>query len=54
MFKLLITGAIIYFIYRFYIAPPSIEQQGPTIRNKDQSSGKRDNEDDYIDYEEVD
>ncbi len=54
MFKLLITGAIIYFIYRFYIAPPSIERPGPTIRNRGQSSGRRDNEDDYIDYEEVD
>ncbi|GJM35815.1 MAG: hypothetical protein DHS20C18_48160 [Saprospiraceae bacterium] len=54
MFKLLITGAIIYFIYRFFIAPPSIEQPGPTFQDQNKTSGKQDNEEDYIDYEEVD
>ena len=55
MFKLLITGALVYFIYRFFIAPPAIDRGGsdPTINHHGkQNSGNY--EDEYIDYEEVD
>jgi len=49
MLKLLITGFLVYFVYRYFIAPPAIDNN-PTSR-KDK---RDDNDDDYIDYEEVD
>ncbi|MCI5080373.1 MAG: hypothetical protein MRY78_01705 [Saprospiraceae bacterium] len=60
MLKLLILGGIIYFIYRFYIAPPSIgkgKQQGKVKQDarNDKAHEQHDDDDgEYIDYEEVD
>ncbi len=56
MLKLLITGALVYFIYRFFIAPPAIDEgEESSIRHddghKDTSAGHGD---EYIDYEEID
>ena len=51
MFKLLITGALVYFVYRFFIAPPAIDQeQGENPHNRTENK----HDDEYIDYEEVD
>lgn len=57
MLKLLITGALIYFVYRFFIAPPSIDGSEPhsdshVDQGHQQESSSHDDE--YIDYEEVD
>jgi hypothetical protein len=56
MVKLLITIAVIYFAYRFFIAPPAISNRGPGPKKpvrrsrlvKKRASGE------YVDYEEVD
>ena len=55
MLKLLITGFLIYFVYRFFIAPVMLgtnDEDTPTVRGKE--SQKKAKDDDYIDYEEVD
>jgi hypothetical protein len=49
MLKLLITGFLIYFVYRYFIAPPAIDDQSASRKDK-----QDDTDDDYIDYEEVD
>ena len=61
MFKFLITGLLVYCVYKFMYqpslkeGPPSRENgytQEPDTRNT--SKNPRVNEEDYIDYEEVD
>ncbi len=52
MFKLLLTGLIIYFIYRFFIKPIALNQ-APDYKNITDTNSQ-DGEDEYIDYEEVD
>jgi hypothetical protein len=54
MIKLLITAGLVYFIYRYFIAPtnavappPSQEKVDPAPRN-DVDDGE------YVDYEEID
>ena len=55
MLKLLITGALIYFVYRFFIAPPAIGNQDAFSDQQQQNQSKQPSHDDeYIDYEEVD
>ena len=55
MLKLLITGALIYFIYRFFIAPPALDRRDdPSIRQEGkQPDAEPGHDDEYIDYEEV-
>ena len=55
MFKLLITGALVYFIYRFFIAPPAIDQEQGREQAGEQPRTRETPIDDeeYIDYEEV-
>ncbi|MEL7222701.1 MAG: hypothetical protein AAGJ93_15375 [Bacteroidota bacterium] len=52
MIKLLITGTLVYFIYRFFIAPPAIDEEPRSSSNQPPQENKHDDE--YIDYEEVD
>ncbi len=53
MFKLLFIGGLIYYAYRFLISPPELddhyEEDGSLRHNK-----RPDNEEDYVDYEEID
>jgi hypothetical protein len=55
MIKLIITAGLVYFIYRFFIAPtnavgppPSREKVDPAPRKDNDADGE------YVDYEEVD
>ena len=52
MLKLLLTGLIIYFIYRFFIKPVALNQ-APDHKNIPDTN-THDVEGEYIDYEEVD
>ncbi|WP_170110389.1 hypothetical protein [Flavilitoribacter nigricans] len=58
MLKLLITAAIIYGIYRFFIAPPPALNRRPhqdELNNRATTDRKTTDEDgEYVDYEEVD
>lgn len=58
MLKLLITAAIIYGIYRFFIAPPpALNRRPPQDELKNRASTERnatDEDGEYVDYEEVD
>jgi hypothetical protein len=58
MIKFLITIAIIYGIYRFFIAPPPALDRRPhqdELRNRAGTDQKKTDEDgEYVDYEEVD
>ena len=56
MFKFLFTGILVYFIYRFFIAPPALDEDRSTSNDKgqDPEAKKSSHEDEYIDYEEVD
>ena len=55
MLKFLITGALIYFVYRFFIAPPAIGNQDAFSDHQSHNKAKQSSHDDeYIDYEEVD
>ncbi len=57
MLKLLLTGLIVYVLYRYFFGANSLNSgqrdEDQKIHHRDSSaSGK--NDDDYIDYEEVD
>jgi len=55
MLKLLITTALVYFVYRFFIAPPAIDQeQTKTTDTRQEQESSKNHDDEYIDYEEVD
>ncbi|MEZ4984463.1 MAG: hypothetical protein R2795_05405 [Saprospiraceae bacterium] len=56
MFKMLFTGLLIYFIYRFFIAPPAIGNREDHFDDTPPKTGTKPSpsDDDYIDYEEVD
>lgn len=63
MLKLLITGALIYFVYRFFIAQPAIgdsmsdnhaRQDHNQQQQQQQQQQQSTHDDEYIDYEEVD
>ena len=57
MLKLLITGIIVYFLYkRFFGLPESTKEKDSFLKNKpDQPDRQSDNDDsEYIDYEEID
>ena len=58
MLKLLITAAIIYGIYRFFIAPPPALNRRPhqdELDNRAKPERKSTDDDgEYVDYEEVD
>ena len=58
LLKWLITGFIIYFLYkRFFALPPPREENNRTFIRSNQSRPTKDQgqeEDEYIDYEEVD
>lgn len=58
MFKLFFTGLLLYLAYRFFIASPSsaIDKTGKSddaINGPSRGSDKKDNDDDYVDYEEL-
>ena len=55
MLKLLITGALVYFIYRFFIAPPAIDREQEREQPREQPRTRETpiDDDEYIDYEEV-
>lgn len=53
MIKFILTGLLVYFVYRFFIAPPVIDQHHPNDGNSNQQN-RNNTEDEYIDYEEVD
>lgn len=55
MIKFLITGLIIYGIYRFFIAPPVLDERSGSSEDVHTSSPKRGDgkADEYVDYEEV-
>ena len=58
MLKLLITGFLIYFVYRYFIAPPALDnssRRDPIDSDPHWTKSSDDTDDgDYIDYEEVD
>jgi hypothetical protein len=55
MLKFILTGLLVYFVYRFFIAPPVIDQGGATKNAPPQDESRQANfDDEYIDYEEVD
>jgi hypothetical protein len=55
MIKFILTGLLVYFVYRFFIAPPVIDQGGAASDTNRKDEPKEANfDDDYIDYEEVD
>ncbi len=56
MIKWLLTGLIVYLLYRYFIATPAIPPAGSSdeTRQSTDSQTKRDEEGEYIDYEEVD
>lgn len=60
MLKLLITGLFIYFVYRFFIAPPALgNRSGQDHLDRQPPHGRGQTPDhdgggEYIDYEEVD
>ncbi|WP_020538544.1 hypothetical protein [Lewinella cohaerens] len=55
MIKFILTGLLVYFVYRFFIAPPVIDQASEASRNTPKDEPKKANfDDEYIDYEEVD
>lgn len=55
MIKFILTGLLVYFVYRFFIAPPVIDQGSAASSNKSKEEPKQASfEDEYIDYEEVD
>lgn len=56
MLKLIFTGLLVYFVYRFFLAPPVIDREEGRSKNSNNSQNSNDKnyEDDYIDYEEVD
>lgn len=54
MLKFLVTSALVYFVYRFFIAPPAIGERPSSPANQQESSQKDNYDEEYIDYEEVD
>ena len=56
MLKLLITGALIYFVYRFFIAQPALGDHSANHSHQDNHNQQQtpSHDDEYIDYEEVD
>lgn len=53
MIKFILTGLLVYFVYRFFIAPPVIDQHH-SDNNSHNQQNRSTPEDEYIDYEEVD
>lgn len=51
MLKILILGAILYFMYRIF-TPDLLEDKKPDVRKKGRKIHGND-EDDYIEYEEI-
>lgn len=49
LFKWLVVGGIIYFIYRYFIRRPAIEEQ-----SQKQPTETQEDDGEFIDYEEVD
>ena len=55
MIKFILTGLLVYFVYRFFIAPPVIDQGNNTNHQTRKEEPKQTSfDDEYIDYEEVD
>ena len=53
MFKLLFIGGLLYYAYRFIISPPELDDQYGNNGSSGQNN-KPDENDDYVDYEELD
>ncbi|MEZ5041171.1 MAG: hypothetical protein R2828_14840 [Saprospiraceae bacterium] len=55
MIKLIITAGLVYFVYKYFIAPVNAVQSGPRQEKVDPAKKKKDDTDgEYVDYEEVD
>ncbi|MBX2871650.1 MAG: DUF4834 family protein [Saprospiraceae bacterium] len=55
MIKLLITAGLVYFIYRYFIAPPAAVAPPPKREKVDPAPEKdKDDEGEYVDFEEID
>lgn len=54
MIKWLITIAIVYFVYKYYIKPMALQQGEEDQRTQIRNPESEDDEGEYIDYEEVD
>lgn len=57
MLKLIVTGLMVYFLYRYFFGPNAIgsgpHEEDNNIHHRGNSNKQGDDED-YIDYEEVD
>lgn len=57
--KIILTALIIFLVYRFFVAPPALDEEQRSGVNRDASSSPQHKErgagsdDEYIDYEEV-
>ena len=54
MFKLLFVGALIYYAYHFLISPPALDDHSEDNDSFIQHKKSDPNDDEYVDYEEVD
>lgn len=59
MLKLLVTGLMVYLLYRYFFGANSLgsgreEEEGKIYYQKDKSRRDAEDDGDYIDYEEVD
>lgn len=54
MFKLLFTGILIYLLYRTFFSPPKLGGNNQSYIRQDKKEKNAGNDDEYIDYEEVD
>ncbi|NBC07902.1 MAG: hypothetical protein GVY26_11980 [Bacteroidetes bacterium] len=59
MLKLLVTGLMVYLLYRYFFGANSLgsgqqEEEGKIYHRKDGPRREADDDGDYIDYEEVD
>jgi hypothetical protein len=54
MLKWLLLAGILYFVYRFYKKPAAVEPPRKTEEVPSRGSASRDDDGEFIDYEEVD
>ena len=52
MFKILTLGILLYALYRLFFGPPLLNT--PKIKNGSKQQLEQDEDDEYVDYEEVD
>jgi len=54
MVKLIITIAVIYFAYRFFIVRPALPNRSDRAQRPVEEPPKKDSRGEYVDYEEMD